>query len=145
MHIRAMAASDEAEWRVLWEAYIAFQGGAVPPEVTNHTWHRMTQSVPRLIGRVAVSDEHVVGFTVSLLHEGTWAAAPYCYLEDLFVAEHARGGGVGRAMIDDLLTLGRTNGWARLYWHTRAGNADARRLYDRFSPADGDVRYRLDL
>ena len=145
MHIRAIAASDETEWRMLWEAYIAFQGGTVPPEVTEHTWQRMTEPEPRLIGRVAICEGHVAGFTVSLLHEGTWAAAPYCYLEDLFVAGHARGGGVGRALIDDLIALGRTNGWARLYWHTRAGNSGARRLYDRFSSADGDVRYRLDL
>ena len=145
MQIRAIAASDEAEWRFLWKAYIAFQGGAVPPEVTDHTWHRMTESEPRLTGRVAVSDGNVVGFTVSLLHEGTWAAAPYCYLEDLFVAETTRGGGIARALIDDLIALGRRRGWARLYWHTRSGNAVARRLYDRFSPADGDVRYRIDL
>jgi len=34
-------------------------------------------------------------------------------------------------------------GWSRLYWHTRAGNLAARRLYDAFVQADDFVRYRL--
>ena len=32
-------------------------------------------------------------------------------------------------------------GWARLYWMTKADNAEARRLYDRFTLADDFVRY----
>ena len=35
----------------------------------------------------------------------------------------------------------RAEGWARLYWVTAADNAAARRLYDRFTQADGFVRY----
>jgi hypothetical protein len=35
----------------------------------------------------------------------------------------------------------RAEGWARLYWMTRADNVQARRLYDRFAQADGFVRY----
>lgn len=145
MHIRALRCSDEVSWRALWAAYIAFQGGKVPPHVTDHTWVRLTAPQPALIGRVAEMDGAVCGFSISLLHEGTWSVAPYCYLEDLFVTESRRGQGIGRALIDDLIALGKRNGWQRLYWHTRGSNAVARKLYDRFTPADGDVRYRLEL
>ena len=42
-------------------------------------------------------------------------------------------------------TLGRERGWSRLYWHTRASNETARRLYDKFVNADDFVRYRMIL
>ena len=41
--------------------------------------------------------------------------------------------------------LGRDRGWSRLYWHTRASNEAARRLYDKFVNADDFVRYRMIL
>ena len=68
-----------------------------------------------------------------------------CYLEDLFVDPAARGHGIGEALIQDLIDIGRERGWSRLYWHTRASNEAARRLYDKFVHADDFVRYRLIL
>jgi GNAT superfamily N-acetyltransferase len=98
-----------------------------------------------LIGRVAILDDRVIGFTASVIHEATWSRDPVCYLEDLFVDQSARGKGIGRALIQDLIDLGREHGWSRIYWHTRADNLAARRLYDKFVPADDFVRYRLFL
>jgi GNAT superfamily N-acetyltransferase len=68
-----------------------------------------------------------------------------CYLEDLFVDPAARGGGVGRALIEDLIALARGQGWQRLYWNTDTSNETARRLYDSFVQDDGHIRYRLVL
>ena len=98
-----------------------------------------------LFGRIAEWKGEVAGFTVSVLHQGSWTLDPICYLEDLFVAPKARGHGIGRALIADLLARAKEHGWSRLYWHTRQGNAPARRLYDKFAVADDFVRYRLTL
>ena len=57
----------------------------------------------------------------------------------------ARGLGLGRALIDDLIALARAKGWHRLYWHTDEANATARKLYDSFLPPDGHIRYRMAL
>ena len=158
--IRAVAESDAAAWRRLWAGYVAFYAATVADEITEHTWRRMLDPAAPVIGRVAEcgvaecgvaecgvaeGDGHVAGFSVSVIHEGTWTLAPVCYLEDLFVDPAARGGGIGRALIEDLVDLGRQRGWSRLYWHTRAGNTAARRLYDRFAAADDFVRYRMTL
>jgi predicted GNAT family acetyltransferase len=59
------------------------------------------------------------------------------------VDETARGQGIGKALLDDLVTKAKTNGWARLYWHTDEGNETARKLYDQYVEADGHVRYRM--
>ena len=80
-----------------------------------------------------------------MLHPTSWTLTPACYLEDLFVDPDMRGNGIGRALIDDLVRLGRDNGWSRIYWHTRQSNEAARRLYDKFAEADDFVRYRLSL
>jgi len=84
-----------------------------------------------------------VGLANYVLHPYTWGPAPVCYLEDLFVAPEARGAGVGRRLIEHLVEQARELGWARVYWHTREDNATARRLYDRFGPADGFIRYTV--
>jgi len=145
VNVRDAAPGDEAAWRRLWGGYLAFYETSIEDRVTAETWRRiLDRSVP-LIGRVAERHGAVVGFSVSVIHQGTWTEAPVCYLEDLFVDPAARALGIGRALIQDLIDLGRARGWARLYWHTQAGNEAARRLYDRFVRADDFVRYRLNL
>jgi GNAT superfamily N-acetyltransferase len=142
--IRPLARTDEDSWRHLWDAYVAFYEASVPEEVTRSTWRRLLEA-NAMIGRVAEDRGRVVGFSASVLHDCTWTIAPVCYLEDLFVDPDARGRGIGGALIEDLVQLGRQRGWSRLYWHTRADNLAARRLYDNFAKADDFVRYRLVL
>ena len=105
----------------------------------------MLTPVSSLFGRMAEWKGNVAGFTVSIIHQGSWTLDPICYLEDLFVAPEARGHGIGRALIADLLARAKERGWSRLYWHTREGNAAARRVYDEFVVPDDFVRYRLTL
>jgi GNAT superfamily N-acetyltransferase len=94
---------------------------------------------------VAVEGDHVVGFAIYVLHPFTWSERQICYLEDLFVAPETRGRGTGRLLIEHLIDLAATEGWGRVYWMTRADNETARRLYDRFAPADGFIRYTICL
>lgn len=141
--VRAARADDELVWRRLWQAYLDFYGAEVPPAVTDHTWGRILDATGTLFGRVAERSGTMVGFAICVVHEGTWSTRPTCYLEDLFVDPAARGGGVGRALLDDLLTVAADRGWSSVYWHTRADNRAARLLYDRYGPADGFVRYRI--
>jgi GNAT superfamily N-acetyltransferase len=143
--IRDPAPDDEGAWRVLWAGYCAFYEKSVPEAVTAGTWARILTPGSPLFGRIAQCKGDVVGFTVSILHQGSWTLDPICYLEDLFVAPLARGHGIGRALIADLLGRAKERGWSRLYWHTRESNAPARRLYNEFATADDFVRYRLNL
>lgn len=141
--VRAGETRDEAAWRTLWQGYLTFYEAEVAEDVTKRTWTRMLTGEEGVVGRVAEHDGQIVGFSVAVVHAGTWSIAPACYLEDLFVAQAVRGRGVGAALIDDLVDLARQRGWATVYWHTRASNAAARRLYDKYVAADDFVRYRL--
>ena len=141
--IRDPKPGDEAAWRRLWAGYVAFYKSEVSEAVTAATWQRLFMPGSGIVGRMAEWEGAVSGFTISIVHPRSWALAPICYLEDLFVEPELRGRGLGRALIEDLIALGRERGWSRLYWHTRQGNATARRLYDRFAKADDFVRYRI--
>lgn len=143
--IRDATPEDETGWRSLWEAYLAFYAVNLAPEVTDATWARLMDPVSPLKARLALRDGRITGFAIHQHHPSSWVAGDDCYLEDLFVAETARGGGTGRALIDDLMALARAKGWHRLYWHTDEGNARARALYDSYTPSDGHIRYRLML
>ena len=104
--IRDAGPDDEARWRALWNGYLAFYGVTVAPDITDATWRRVFDPASAIFMRVAEVDGEVKGFTLSLTHEGTWVRTPDCYLEDLFVDESARGHGVGRALLDDLVASG---------------------------------------
>lgn len=142
VQIRDARLDDESEWRRLWDGYLAFYETTLAPEITDRTWARIVDPASTVIGRIADIDGAIRGFSVSVLHEGTWVAGPICYLEDLFVDPQARGQGLGRRLIQDLAERGRRELWSGLYWHTRHDNP-ARRLYDEFVEADDFVRYRL--
>lgn len=145
LQIRTAAAGDAADWQRLWAGFLEFYGVSLDPAVTAHTWARILDPDHRMTCRMAFDTGRAVGFAIHHSHCSTWVMGDDVYLEDLFVAPEARGKGVGRALIEDLIGLGRKAGWHRIYWHTDRGNAAARKLYDTFVQEDGHIRYRLRL
>ena len=139
--IRPALPADEAAWRKLWQGYCDFYEASVTDAVTTRTWTRILDPDSGVLCVVAEVDGQVYGFANCVVHENTWETQPVCYLEDLFVIPSARGHGIGRALIEWLRNAMRAEGWARLYWVTKADNVEARRLYDRFAQEDGFVRY----
>jgi len=143
--IRDARPEDETRWRALWKDYLDFYDVTVDESISDSTWRRVFDPASAIFMRVAEIDGNVVGFTLSLTHEGTWIHGKDCYLEDLFVDGAIRGKGVGRALLDDLVALCKANGWSRLYWHTSESNARARALYDSYVENDGHIRYRINF
>lgn len=140
--LRNLRSGDEQAWRGLWAGYNAFYDATVAPEITSLTWQRILDPDSPLLGRTIETDQGIVGFSLSVTHDGTWVSGKVCYLEDLFVGPAQRGAGFGRLLIQDLVDLAQTRKWSTLYWHTRQDNP-ARKLYDSFVAADDFVRYRM--
>ena len=143
--IRDAAPEDHFLWRFLWGQYCAFYKAEVTEYVTAKTWARILDPASPISCLMAFEGEEPLGFATYHAHPSTWSTADDCYLEDLFVAQSARGKGIGRALIDALREIGQTRGWNRLYWHTDADNHPARRLYDSYALSDGALRYRIKL
>lgn len=55
-----------------------------------------------------------VGFALFFPNYSTWEGSAGLYLEDLFIAEEARGAGAGRALLAALARIAHERGWARL-------------------------------
>ena len=60
-----------------------------------------------------------------------WTGADDCWLEDLFVEESARGSGLGRAMVEQVIEVARERGCRRVELDVDVTNAPARALYER--------------
>jgi GNAT superfamily N-acetyltransferase len=145
LEIRDASPSDKTAFLELWQDYLTFYKVDLDPQVTAATWARLMDPASPVKARLALVGGEVRGFAIHLHHPSTWVATEDCYLEDLFVSDTARGQGLGRALIDDLIALARSKGWSRVYWHTNEANARARALYDSYTPSDGHIRYRLRL
>ncbi|GAA2752823.1 GNAT family N-acetyltransferase [Amnibacterium kyonggiense] len=143
--IAPIAAADRDEWLPLWRAYLVFYESTLPDEVTDDVFARLVEG-RELHGAIARDDAGAaVGLVHWLLHPSTWTTTSYCYLEDLFVAPGARGGGTGRALVAHVRDQAEAAGAAKVYWLTQQGNATARALYDRVATSTGFVHYEIEL
>lgn len=143
--IRDAQAGDLAEWMPLWEGYLTFYKVEIAPDITMNTWARILDPMNLLNARVALVGGNMVGFAHHHTHLTTWDKRPVCYLEDLFVSPTARGLGIGRQLIDDMIGLGKEKDWASVYWITADDNKTAQGLYDTYNKRDPFIRYSVVL
>ena len=72
---------------------------------------------------------------------GIWWAAEDCLLEDLFVRAEARGSGLGRALVAQVVEAARARGCRRIELDANEDNAAAQALYRSFGFDAQDDRY----
>ena len=144
--VRPAQMSDAERWLTLWHGYCAELAGAVSDATSEGLWHRILAADEPIWCLLACRPEdEAVGFANYVLHPHTWSLRMVCYLEDLYVTPVARGSGTWRALIEELVKLGKQNDWRRVYWHTHEDNRSARVLYDRLTSRTDYVRYDLQL
>lgn len=72
-----------------------------------------------------------VGLCLYFYTFSTWLGEPGIYVQDLYVADSARGGGVGRALLGAAARQGRRRQATHLRLSVDRQNAGARRFYER--------------
>ncbi|MGI4855396.1 MAG: GNAT family N-acetyltransferase [Janthinobacterium lividum] len=147
--VRPVERRDQAAWRALWDGYNAFYGRsgetALSEEIVLTTWARFFDGYEPVHCLVAESAGRVVGLAHYLFHRSTIRIGPSCYLQDLFVADTARGAGAGRALLEAASAQAKAGGAMRLYWQTQSNNTAAMRLYDSLADASDVLTYRRTL
>ncbi|MBB5462283.1 hypothetical protein HDG33_005957 [Paraburkholderia sp. Cpub6] len=113
----------------------------IPEAVTLQTWARFLDPAEPMYAALAIAGEQVLGLVHLIYHRSTWTTGNYCYLQNLFVADNARGRGVGWALIEHVFVDARRNGAARVHWLTHESNDNAMQLYDRIIDCSG-FQYR---
>jgi GNAT superfamily N-acetyltransferase len=142
LRIRPLRPDERAAWEPLWQGYLRFYGASVDPAVSDTTFARLHDPAEPMHALVAERAGEVIGLVHYIFHRSTWTTGPYCYLQDLFTLETARGQGAGRALIEAVYAAAREAGASRVYWLTQEGNATARALYDRLADRPGFIQYR---
>jgi GNAT superfamily N-acetyltransferase len=140
--IRPLLRTDRTQWEPLWQGYLAFYKTSVPTDVTNLTFARFFDEAEPMHALVAEREGEIVGIVHYIFHRSTWTKGRYCYLQDLFTREHARGAGVGRKLIEAVYERAKEQGASRVYWLTQEDNATARALYDKLADRPGFIQYR---
>lgn len=140
--IRPLDASDEADWRRLWTAYLEFYESSVPEEVYRTTFERlMDPARPQQSAALALLDGKPVGLVHWILHPHNWKLEDVVYLQDLYADPSVRGQGVGRALIEHVYEVADEAGTPTVYWLTQDFNTDARKLYDRIATLTPFIKY----
>jgi GNAT superfamily N-acetyltransferase len=140
--VRPLGRDDEAGWRRLWRGYLDFYGTELSEDVYRTSFARLTDPAEAdYRGLVAERGGDLVGLAHCIFHRHGWRIEKVCYLQDLYVAESARGSGVGRILIEAVYAMTDAAGSPQVYWLTETGNARARRLYDRVGRATAFMKY----
>lgn len=142
LEIRPVTPADHAAWLPLWQGYLDFYQTELPAEVSALTWQRFLDPAEPMHAALAWQGERAVGLVHWIFHRSCWTVGDYCYLQDLFVAEGMRGGGIGRGLIEAVYARARAAGASRVHWLTHETNTDAMQLYERIAERSGFVQYR---
>jgi GNAT superfamily N-acetyltransferase len=141
--IRPAEPRDREAFLSMWQDFVAL----APDEPGNHTmgernWERISAGSLRAMVACA-GDGEAVGFTLYLTFPFTWSRGDACYLQDLYVRADQRGKGLAQAMIAELASVGRAEGWYKIFWMTQPGNHTAQRLYEKVARRMDYLRYDL--
>jgi GNAT superfamily N-acetyltransferase len=140
--IRPVGESEREAWEPLWNGYLAFYKATLAVGASDVAWARFHDPDEPMFLLGAYVDGKLTGIVHYLFHRSTWTPGDYCYLQDLFVADGARGLGVGRALIEAVYEQARAAGASRVHWLTHTTNAQARILYDQVADNPGFMQYR---
>ena len=113
--VRAIERADRARWTPLWRGYLDFYRAQVSDEVDNATFARIFDPLEPMHALVAERGDELIGFAQYLFQRSTWLINSQCYLQDLYVSEAVRGGGVGQALIAAVVGAAKEAGAARVF------------------------------
>jgi GNAT superfamily N-acetyltransferase len=94
---------------------------------------------------LASLEGETVGFAVFFTNYSTFLAKPGLYLEDLFVKPHARGKGIGKALLARLAGIALERDCGRIDWSVLDWNEPSLRFYEALgaAPLTDWTTYRL--
>jgi len=140
--VKSVGEGERAAWEPLWAGYLTFYKTSVPAATSDVTWSRFHDPAEPMYLLGAYVDGKLTGIVHYIFHRSTWTPGNYCYLQDLFVDDSARGLGLGRALIEAVYAKASEAGASRVYWLTQETNAQARILYDQVADRPGFIQYR---
>lgn len=100
---------------------------AATPE---HLTRTLFADNPKAFALIAERDSAPVGFALYFFNYSTFLGKHGLYLEDLYVRESERGGGVGQALLARLAAIAKAKDCGRMEWWVLDWNKDAIAFYE---------------
>ncbi|HEY1073285.1 GNAT family N-acetyltransferase [Brevundimonas sp.] len=129
--VRRATVDDVEQVHALMRALAEHEGLAAYLAATPDSLRRaLSAAPPRAVFLLAEIDGRAVGFVSWTRVYGIWRGGDYLNLDDLFVADGARGAGVGEALMRAFAAEASAEGLAGR-WEVQTDNHGARRFYGR--------------
>lgn len=136
--------SDFARWRELYRGYASFYEFAQTDEQASIVWAWIHDASHELRALVVRQGD---GTAVGLAHFRPFArplrASIGCFLDDLFVDADHRGSGAVDALLGELRSIARDEGWDTIRWITADNNYRARGKYDQVATRTTWITYDM--
>jgi GNAT superfamily N-acetyltransferase len=128
--LRAASPRDAADLFRLIQDHAAFEQSAASLTLRDLENILAAEAAP---ARLIVADNAgvLLGYAAITFDWSLWRAHRFGHLDCLFVAQAARGRGIGKRLLDEAVRHARSEGVDRLEWQTPTWNEDAIRLYVR--------------
>ncbi|KAG5367961.1 D-amino-acid N-acetyltransferase HPA3 [Yarrowia sp. C11] len=140
--IRKIEETDKEAWKPLLDGYLTFYKSSWDPKVTDVTFQRFLDESEPVNCAVAVDESgNLIGYATYINHRNTWTVGDSMYLNDLYVDDKVRNGGVGRKLIEFVYSEADKLGCEKTYWHTQHFNHRAQLLYTKIGEKDDFVKY----
>jgi GNAT superfamily N-acetyltransferase len=136
MDVRPLREDELPAVLPLIAAYQRFYGVAAPDDARNAAFFRrfLAPSDDGLLLGAWRAGE-LVGHACLYWTFSSVSAREAVLLNDLFVVERHRGAGIGRALIEAAVAVGRERRAGSVAWMTQLDNREAQRLYERTGAA----------
>ena len=142
--MRPVEAADHDRWRTLYAAYAAFYRVGQTDQQAERTWGWLLDPAHEVEGLVVVDEaDEVAGLAHVRPFARPLSATVGGFLDDLFVAEAARGTGAVDALLHALQELAGERGWSVVRWITADDNLRARAKYDQVAAKTAWVTYDM--
>ena len=134
--------ADRDAWLGLWQQWQRHMKGAVPAEVTERTWQRAQEPGSGLVILLGFTPEsEAIGFATLSFTPFAWTASDIAFLQDLFVADGARGLGAGEALLSAVYAKADEQGANQVFWMVDETDKGLQRFYERNAIRTPYLRY----
>lgn len=135
--IKPLAERDFFAWYELFTTYAGSMGIEVDDERTMRVWATLQGDGAH--GVVAFAEDgRAVGFALFTVFKRLVQEDTGYTIEDLYVAEPARGAGVATALLEHIRSRAEEEHRATVRWATRSDDPAAHALTEKFSASTGD-------
>ncbi|GAB3616931.1 GNAT family N-acetyltransferase [Okibacterium endophyticum] len=141
--IRTANSSDFFIWLDLFVAYGDFYNSPVTDQKALVVWNWIETGEHTVRAALAEEDGKLVGFAHYRTFARPLAAGTGLYIDDLFVAEEARGGGVATALIEHVKSVAQAEKAQIVRWVTAPDNEVAQLVYDSMATRTEWITYDM--